>query len=243
MRRELPYHLVLLGIVALVLVACATPVPTPTATPVPTAVPTATPVPPPAATPKPTEPPKPDQVAAGEQRFATYCRGCHGNGLAAVNLNSYKTAGGLHDYIKARMPPGNPNAISEQGRYDLVAYLLAKAGLMPAAQVVNADTLAKIAWAEPTAPAGETQLASGETTFGVSCAGCHRAGFAESALRRYRTAAALFQFIHSSMPPGNPDLIPEKKAYDIVAYILSKAGLIKADQPVNADTASTLSFE
>jgi len=28
-----------------------------------------------------------------------------------------------------------------------------------------------------------------------------------------------------------------------VAYLLSKAGLIKADQPVNADTVSALSFE
>lgn len=242
MRRGLTY-LVLLGVVALVVVACTAATSTPTSAPVPTAVPTATPVPPPTVTPQPTEPPKPDQVAAGETRFAGYCGGCHGTGFATANLNGYKTAERLYDYIKGRMPPGNPNAISEQGRYDLVAYLLAKAGLMPAAQVINANTLAKIAWVEPTAPAEETQIASGETTFGVSCAGCHRAGFTESVLRRYRTAAALFQFIRTSMPPGNPDLIPEKKGYDIVAYLLTKAGLIKADQPVNADTVSTLSFE
>jgi mono/diheme cytochrome c family protein len=176
------------------------------------------------------------------QRFTSFCS-CHGGGFAARNLASYKTAAGLYDYIKARMPPGNPGMVSDQGRYDIVAYLLAKAGLMPAGQAVNADTLAQIAWAEPTTPVGETQVASGEATFGVSCAGCHTVGFDESVLRRYRTAAALFQFIHSSMPPGNPQVIPEKKAYDIVAYLLTKAGLIKADQPVNADTESTLSFE
>jgi mono/diheme cytochrome c family protein len=243
MRRQLPHYLALLCVLAVVAAACGTPAPTPTPTPVPTAVPTATPVPAPTATPKPTEPPKPDQVAAGEQRFATYCQGCHGSGLAAANLNGYKTASNLFDYIKARMPPGNPNVISDQGRYDLVAFLLAKAKLMPASQVVDADTLAKITWAEPAAPGGETQLTSGETTFDVSCAGCHRTGFSESVLRRYRTAAALFQFIHSSMPPGNPGLISENRGYDIVAYLLAKAGLIKADQPVNADTASTLSFE
>ena len=242
MRRHSRYCLAVLGVLALLVAACATPKPTPTATPVPTAVPK-TPVPAPTATTKPTEPPKPDQAAAGEQRFATYCRGCHGPGFSTVNLNGYKTAQRLFDYIKARMPPGNPNVISDQGRYDMVAFLLAKTGLMPATQVVDADTLPKIAWAEPTAPAGETQLASGEKTFGASCAGCHRAGFTEPVLRRYRTAAALFQFIRSSMPPGNPDLIPEKKDYDIVAYLLAKAGLIKADQPVNADTASTISFE
>lgn len=182
-------------------------------------------------------------MAAGGDRFTTYCGGCHGGGFSTVSLNGYRSAERLYDYIKARMPPGNPNMIPEQGRYDIVAYLLAKAGLMPAAQVVNAGTLPKIAWAEPAAPPGQTQLASGETTFGASCAGCHRAGFTESVLRRYRTAAALFQFIHTSMPPGNPDLIPANKAYDIVAYLLHKSGLIAADQPVNADTASTVSFE
>jgi cytochrome c5 len=242
MRRGLT-HLVLLTVVALVVVACATATPTPTPAPLPTEAPTATPVPPPTAAPQATEPPKAEQIAAGEERFGLYCRSCHGSGFSTANLNGYKTAERLYDYIKARMPPGNPNLIPEQGRYDLVAYLLSRVGLIPAAQVVDAETLPKITWVEPTAPAGETQVASGETTFGVSCAGCHRAGFTESVLRRYRTAEALFRFIRTSMPPGNPDLIPENKTYDIVAYLLSKAGLIKADQPVNADTVSTVSFE
>ncbi len=237
--------LLILALVAVVIVACGTPAPAPTPTPVPlpTEAPTATPVPPPTAAPQATEPPKADQVAAGEERFATQCRSCHGGGFSTANLNGYRTAQRLYDYVKARMPPGNPNVVPEQGRYDLVAYMLAKAGLMPAAQVVNAETLPKIAWVEPPAPAGESQVASGEKTFGASCAGCHRAGFTESVLRRYRTAEALFRFIASSMPPGNPDLIPDAKRYDIVAYLLSKAGLIKADQPVNADTVPALSFE
>jgi cytochrome c5 len=234
---------VLLVIVALVVVACTTAAPTPTPAPLPTEAPTATPVPPPTAAPQATEPPKAEQAAAGEQSFATYCRSCHGGGFSTANLNGYKTAQRLYDYVKARMPPGNPTVVSDKVRYDLVAFMLSKAGLIPAAQVVDAETLPKIAWVEPTAPAGETQVASGEKTFGASCAGCHRAGFTESVLRRYRSAQALFQFIRTSMPPGNPDLIPESKHYDIVAYLLSKAGLIKADQPVNADTVSALSFE
>jgi len=243
MRRGLTY-LVVLGIIALFVVACAKAAPTPTPAPVPTLVPTEVPTAvPPTAVPQPTQPSEPQQVSAGQERFAAYCGRCHGAGFSTLALNGYKTAERLYDYIKARMPPGNPDVISDQGRFDLVAYLLSKAGLMPAAQVVNADTLPKIAWGEPAAPPGETQVASGEKTFGASCAGCHRAGFTESVLRRYRTAAALFQFISTSMPPGNPDLIPESKDYDIVAYLLSKAGLVKADQAVNADTAATLSFE
>jgi len=242
MRKALTY-LVVLAIAAVVVAACGTPAPTPTPTPAPTAVPTATPVPPPTAVPQPTEPPKADQVTTGKERFTGYCAGCHGGGFSTANLNGYKSAERLYDYIKARMPPGNPDMISEPGRYDIVAYLLTEAKLIPAGQVINADTLPKIAWAEPAAPAGETQVASGEKTFGASCAGCHRAGFTEKVVRRYRTAAALFQFIRTSMPPGNPDLIPENKVYDIVAYILLKSGLITESQPVNADTASTISFE
>ena len=242
MRRALA-HLILLGIIAVIIVACGNAAPTPTTAPPPTVEPTATPIPPPTVAPQPTELPKADQVTSGTDRFTTYCGRCHGGGFSKASLNGYKSAERLYDYIKARMPPGNPDMLSEQARYDIVAYLLAKAELMPVAQVVNAETLPKIAWTEPAAPVGETQIASGEKTFGASCAGCHRAGFTEKVLRRYRTAAALFQFISTSMPPGNPDLIPENKDYDIVAYLLYKSGLIKADQPVNADTASTLSFE
>jgi mono/diheme cytochrome c family protein len=129
MRGQLPLCLELLAVLGLVVAACATRPATPTATQVPM-----------------TEAPRADQAAAGEQRFATYCRGCHGNGFTTAKLNEYKVAERLYDYVKARMPPGNPNAISEQDRYDLVAYLLAKAGLIKVDQPVNADTLSTLSF-------------------------------------------------------------------------------------------------
>lgn len=236
-------------IVLLVLMACSqaqpTSTPQPTAVPpaVPTAVPTATPLPPPTAPPPPTEPPKPDQVAAGERRYAAHCGGCHAGGFSQANLAGYRTAAGLYDYIRARMPPGNPAVLSDQARYDVVAYILSRAGLLPAGQEVSAQTVDTIVLAQPTPPPGETQFASGQNAFDRYCSGCHKAGFTERVIRRYRTALGLFQFIRSSMPPGNPDVVPEQKAYDIVAYLLAKVGLIKTDQPVNANTAPAISFE
>jgi mono/diheme cytochrome c family protein len=158
-------------------------------------------------------------------------------------VSGYRTAEKLYDYIRGRMPPGNPNAVSDTRRYAVVFYLLVKAGLIQPDVTISAETAAGISFGDAPAPAGESQTVSGQKAFDAYCSGCHRAGFATKAVQRYRTALGLFQFLRSSMPPGNPDRVPEKSAYDIVAYLLSKAGLLKEGQAVNADSAQSISFE
>lgn len=233
--------LLALGVLAVVIAACGQPAPTPTATPVPA---TPTPVPQPTATAvPPTAVPQPAQLALGEETWTSYCAGCHSGGFTTLAISGYRGADKLYDYIRARMPPGNPTVVTDLRRYAIVAYLLNKAGLIkPDVEVTEANATS-VTFGDAPAPAGETQVVSGQKAFDAYCAGCHRAGFQTSAVTRYRTALGLFQFVRSAMPPGNPERVPENSAYDIVAYILSKAGLLKEGQKVTPDTAQSISLE
>jgi mono/diheme cytochrome c family protein len=195
------------------------------------------------ATPVPTAVPKPEQLALGDETFAQNCASCHGGGFTPLALTGYRTAEKLYDYIRARMPPGNPSVISDARRYAVTAYLLSKAGLIKDDVTISADNAASVTFGDPPAPAGESQVVSGQKSFDAYCVSCHRAGIQASAIKRYRTALGLFQYLRTSMPPGNPDRVPEKSSYDIVAYMLSRAGLLKEGQLVSADTAQSISFE
>lgn len=241
MTRGVRYTLALVVLVV-VMAACGQPAPTPTPTRVPVP-PTATPLPQPTATSVPTAVPQPAQLALGEETWKQSCAGCHSGGFTALAISGYRSADKLYDYLRARMPPGNPDVITVARRYALTAYLLNKAGLIKGDVEITEANASSTTFGDAPAPAGESQVLSGQKAFDAYCAGCHRAGFQTSVVTRYRTALGLFQFIRSAMPPGNPERVPENSAYDIVAYILSKAGLLKEGQKVAPDTAQGISFE
>ncbi len=229
---------VLLLVALVIIVACGAPAPTATPTPQPTS----TALPPPTAAPQPTEPPAAVQVTAGEKAFNNYCGGCHSAGFAKSLLARYRTAKGLADFIKVAMPPGNPDVLTDERRYEIVSYVLSEHGFMEAPQVVNAETAEFIALAEPTPPPGQSQLEAGEKAFARYCRGCHGGGYAESTIARYRSADRLFAFLRDAMPPGNPGQVSEQGHYDIVAYILDQFGFLEEGQVVNADTAASVTF-
>jgi mono/diheme cytochrome c family protein len=229
---------VLLLVALLIIVACGAPAPTATPTPEPTA----TPLPPPTAAPQPTEPPTALQTAAGESAFNSYCGGCHSTGFAKSSLARYRTAKGLVEFIRAAMPPGNPDVVTDEKRYDIVSYMLSENGFIEADQLVNAETAESIALAEPAPPPGQDQLEAGEKAFGRYCRSCHGGGYAESTIARYRSAERLFSYLRAAMPPGNPGQVSEEGHYDITAYILAELGLLEEGQVVNADTAGSIEF-
>ena len=149
MKKELVLFF-LAVLLAAWLFACSSPAPTPTPTP-----------PPPTATPKPTEPAPVVQTEAGRKAFNNYCAGCHFSGLDKSLVAKYATAKKLFAYISGAMPPGNPDIVSSERRYAIVAHLLSEQGFLPAAQVVNAETAANITFTEPAPPASASQLESG----------------------------------------------------------------------------------
>ena len=81
------------------------------------------------------------QADSGQGVYERYCVMCHG-----ANLNDGEFGGpplrgtsfeeswaglpvsALYGYIEAAMPPDNPGALSQQGRTDVVAYLLSRNG-------------------------------------------------------------------------------------------------------------------
>lgn len=42
------------------------------------------------------------------------------------------------------------------------------------------------------------------------------------------------------MPQNAPGSLSDKEYYDILSFLLVKAGLIQTDQPVNADTVANI---
>jgi cytochrome c5 len=183
-----------------------------------------------------------DQVTAGKQAFGDRCTDCHSAGIARDNIVKYGSADTLFKFVRSAMPPGNPDVVSDTERYDIVAYLLSTSGLLPEGQAVSGQTAASIVFAQPTAVAAADQPEAGRRVFDSYCRACHVAGIGESVLLRYRTAEAVFQFVRSNMPPGNPTRVAEQGHWDVVAYLLSEAGLLPAGQEVTPDTAGDISF-
>jgi mono/diheme cytochrome c family protein len=235
MRKELTFFASVI-VLSMLIAACGGPAPTPTPEP------TRTPLPVPTATPKPTQPPALPQAVAGETAFNNYCGGCHGTGFAKSILAKYGTAHGLFEFVSMSMPPGNPDTLDDQSRYDIIGYLLTSAGFIDAGQEVSADTAATITLPEPAEPPGTDQVTAGKKAFGRYCGGCHGGGFSESVIARYGTAEKLFQFLRVAMPPGNPQQVSEQGHYDIVSYILSEQGMLPPGQEVSADTAAGIAL-
>jgi len=111
-------------------------------------------------------PPGSGTAAQGEKLFVDKgCSQCHGDGgkgglanmligspsLTEPGITANKTVANfwgqpstLFDYIRRAMPWPTPHTLSDDEVYSLCAYLFAANNLIPADQVMNADTLPKV---------------------------------------------------------------------------------------------------
>ena len=108
----------------------------------------------------------------------------------------------------------------------------AKPTSVPAAPTAPSSTAAP-----QTQPPGQAaaQLASGTALAAANCT-CHTVAFAVKTLSKYNTGQGLFDKISKTMPKSNPGSLSTQQYYDVAAYILSQAGLLKPDQVADAQT-------
>ncbi|MBI2155076.1 MAG: cytochrome c [Candidatus Rokubacteria bacterium] len=90
-----------------------------------------------------------DQIAQGRALFEHHCGRCHrpgGDGpeLTRDALAPKGTALGLFDFVRANMPHDAPGTLKEQEYWDIVAHVLAAAGVVRAGPPVGPDTAAGI---------------------------------------------------------------------------------------------------
>ena len=103
-------------------------------------------------------PPGRGTVAAGEQVYKTKCVACHGptgtegpmDKLVGEKL-PVKTIGSfwpyattVFDYIRRAQPFNQPGSLTDEEVYALTAWLLFKNQIIPADQVIDAETLPKV---------------------------------------------------------------------------------------------------
>ncbi len=86
------------------------------------------------------------------------------------------------------------------------------------------------------------QLSAGKSTFQRSCT-CHAEGFSSSVLANYDTAQKLLDKVSKTMPKGDPASLSRQEYFDVVAYMLSQAKLLQADQVINDMTAPTIQLK
>ena len=108
-------------------------------------------------------------------------------------------------------------------------------GVLTAALAGSAIAIVAAQQAPAPAPFTAAQAAAGRATYQANCASCHVAdlGGRNEAPQlaggdfmntwRSRTAADLFDYMSSTMPPGGPSLAPDQYA-SVVAYILQQNG-------------------
>jgi cytochrome c len=90
-----------------------------------------------------------DQVNRGKTVYTDNCASCHDQGVGPVldkaTLSSaFATGADLHAYTSAQMPLNNPGSLSQDQYFDVEAYILQNAGLLPADTVFSADTAANV---------------------------------------------------------------------------------------------------
>ena len=89
------------------------------------------------------------QVAAGQSVYTAECAECHDPGgigpvLDASNLAAYGTAQELYTYVHGAMPLDAPGSLTDQQYYDVTAYMISDAGLLPQDVVIGPDTLGTV---------------------------------------------------------------------------------------------------
>lgn len=108
-------------------------------------------------------------------------------------------------------------------------------------------------------PPGSGTARQGEALYARRCAGCHgvdlqgdravggdalvggRATLAGPAPLRtvesyWPYATTLFDYVKRSMPFNEPGVLTDSEVYSVVAYILAKGGIVRADQRLDADS-------
>ncbi len=85
------------------------------------------------------------QAAQGQQAYAANCAACHGQNLNGGEFTSAlagatfsenwggKTVDSLFTYIQSKMPPDNPGSLSAKTTAELIAFILERNGVEPAA--------------------------------------------------------------------------------------------------------------
>ena len=130
--------------------------PTPTSTPAPTGT---TPPPTPSPSGQPALSPTPgftfgQLTEIGTTLFTTRCARCHGmNGVggnapaligANAQLNKYKTAQGLLNYVSATMPGNAPGTLTAQEYQQLLSYLMVQNSIVKSETQFNSGQLETI---------------------------------------------------------------------------------------------------
>jgi mono/diheme cytochrome c family protein len=93
------------------------------------------------------------QVAQGAALYKEHCARCHGEdgrggeGFATpiwgqgAQIRKFKDGGGLYEYNKLLMPFDNPNAISDQQKLAVIAYILANHELIGRRESIDGNRI------------------------------------------------------------------------------------------------------
>jgi mono/diheme cytochrome c family protein len=91
-----------------------------------------------------------DQIAAGQEVYATECAQCHGeNGEGGTGplviggnkrIASYESTERLYDYVSRTMPFDEPGSLTPEQYWNVIAYLLDENDLLPPDTVLGPDT-------------------------------------------------------------------------------------------------------
>ncbi len=99
-------------------------------------------------------------------------------------------------------------------------------------------------------PQASQQLTAGMEAYNNTCSRCHGAKLNDgsapqlvpAALARFGTAQGLLGFLTRSHDRADLSKLPTGQLYDILAYVLSQQGLLKAGQVLSADTAASVTL-
>jgi len=89
------------------------------------------------------------------------------------------------------------------------------------------------------------QVARGRALFGQHCATCHIPGgigpeLTPDTLAPMGTARGLFDFVRAAMPQNAPGSLKEQEYWDILAHVLSVAGIASPGVPLGPETADSV---
>ena len=97
-------------------------------------------------------------------------------------------------------------------------------------------------------------MAVGRAVYLNHCARCHGEqgegieapalmGEASNRLQGFPTAAILYRYVRFLMPLDNPDSLPEKDYWAVLAYLLVQNGVIEESVPVGPDTVDQIAIK
>src|SRR5437879_1479263 len=89
------------------------------------------------------------------------------------------------------------------------------------------------------------QAARGEAAFTSRCRECHRGGFFQGFIERWREdkLSGIFNFISTRMPRDNPGSAKQSEYLDIVAYILSLNSLPAGTQELTPEVMGDIQVQ